>query len=462
DPAQFPIVMPDPTTPWVLAAAANARAEMPIAVASLASLRAGKPEWIKLADYDDRINTADIVGDTLYYLTSKTDENGELRAIDLAAGAPSLAKSRVAMKSDGRVLKSITATNSGLYVTSGLPSAASELWFLPKDGGTPIKLKLPESQSISDMAVTPDRKSVSFATGGYTATDVYYRATAGVVVPLGLANITPPSARQRTVIEEAATSADGTRVPLTIVYKSDRKGPAPTVIDAYGSYGVSGEPFYSPGWDVWNQRGGVYAYCHIRGGGELGESWHRGGMQVNKVNGHGDLIACAERLVKLGYATPKTLGIFGASAGGLLIPPAALKRPDLFAAVVTRVGIVNPIRLAAANNGPNQYGEMGDPTSETGFKALAAQDSTLLLNKAPGGTDFLFTIGLNDKRVDPWMSAKLVAMMRAKWRDQHLVLIRSDGKAGHGMGSTRDQSLEERADIYAFFLNRFGVPALIK
>ena len=105
---------------------------------------------------------------------------------------------------------------------------------------------------------------------------------------------------------------------------------------------------------------------------------------------------------------------------------------------------------------------MGDPTTEQGFKALAAQDSTLYLQQAKGGPDFLFTIGLNDKRVDPWMSAKLVAMMRAKWGDQHLVLIRSDGKAGHGMGSTRDQSLEERADIFAFFLNRFGAPGFVR
>ncbi|MCP3735733.1 prolyl oligopeptidase family serine peptidase [Sphingomonas sp. RP10(2022)] len=466
DPAQFPIVLPDPTSPWVLAIAANARAEIPIAVGRLADLRTGKPVWTKVADYDDRINSADIVGDTLYYLTSKTDENGELRAIDLAAGAPSLARSRMVMASGGRVLSGITATDSGLYVTTTLPSAASELWFLPRSGGAPEKLALPASQSINDMAVTPDRKAVTFAMGGYTVTDAYYRAVAGKVTPLGLANATPPSAKARTVVEEWANSADGTRVPLTIVYSGvysgPRKGPAPTVIDAYGGYGVSGQPFYSSNWDVWNQRGGVYAYCHIRGGGELGEAWHRGGMLANKVNAHADLIACGERLVKLGYATPKTLGIFGSSAGGLLIPPSALKRPDLFAAVVTRVGIVNATRLAAANNGPNQYGEMGDPGTEAGFKALAAQDSTLLLGKAPGGTDFLFTIGLNDKRVDPWMSAKLAAMMRARWGDRHLVLIRSDGKAGHGLGSTRDQTIEERADIFAFFLNRFGAPGFVR
>ena len=462
DPVQFPVVFPDPTSRWVLSMAGNARAEIPIAVARLADIRVGKAAWLKLADYDDRINTADIVGDTLYYLTSKTDPNGELRAIDLAAPSPALAKSRSVMTSGGRVLSSIAGTTSGLYVITTLPSAASEMWFVPRGGGAPVKVVLPASQSIDDVTTTPDRASVLFGMGGYTRSDGYYRATAGKAVAVGLDNPTPPSARARTVVEESAVSADGTKVPLTIVYSGARKGPAPTVIDAYGSYGVSGSPFYSPTWDVWNQRGYVYAYCHIRGGGELGEAWHRAGMQANKVNSHNDLIACGKRMVALGYATPKTLGLFGASAAGLLIPITALKAPDLFAAAVTRVGVVNGTRLAAANNGPNQYGEMGDPTTEAGFKALAAQDSTLYLKQAKGGPDFLFTIGLNDKRVDPWMSAKLVAMMRATWGDQHLVLIRSDGKAGHGMGSTRDQSLEERADIFAFFLNRFGAAGFIK
>lgn len=129
---------------------------------------------------------------------------------------------------------------------------------------------------------------------------------------------------------------------------------------------------------------------------------------------------------------------------------------------MTRVGIVNATRLGVANNGANQFDEMGNPGTEAGFKALAAQVATLYLPQSKGGPDFLFTIGLNDKRVEPSMSAKLVAMMRARWGDRHLVLIRSDGKAGHGMGSTRNQSLEERADIYAFFLNRFRAPGFVK
>jgi prolyl oligopeptidase len=458
---QFPLLTPDPASPWVIAIAANARVESPVAIGRLSDIRIGRAKWTKLADYDDRINSDDVVGDTLYYLTSKSDPNGELRAIDLQT-APSLASSRLVMKSGGRVLTGLAGTRSGLYVTTIMPSAANKLWFIPKGGGAPVEVPLPPSQAIYDIAVTPDRTAITFTMTGYTKNLTYYRAAAGKVEPLGLENATLPAARSRTVVEEQAISADGAKVPLTIVYSGARMRPAPTVIDAYGSYGDSGTPAYSPSWVVWNQRGGVFAYCHTRGGGELGEDWHRAGMQLKKVNGQNDLIACGKRLVELGYATPKTIGIFGESAGGLMIPMAAMKAPKLFAAAVTRVGIVNATRLAVANNGPNQFGEMGDPSTEAGFKALVAQDSTLYLQQAKGGPDFLFTIGLNDKRVDPWMSAKLVAMMRSKWGDEHLVLIRSDGKAGHGMGSTRDQSLEERADIFTFFLNRFGVPGFVQ
>jgi prolyl oligopeptidase len=260
------------------------------------------------------------------------------------------------------------------------------------------------------------------------------------------------------VIQETATSADGTKVPLTIIAPKGPVKPLPTLLYSYAAYGMSEEPFYGTSTVVWVARGGVYSACHARGGGENGRAWHEGGRSANKVNAMADVVACGERLRQLGYATPGIMGLLGASAGGLLVTPVGLKRPDLFAAVVTMVGVVNPTRLGVANNGPNQFAEMGDPNTDAGFRALAAQDSTLILAEAKGGTSHLFTIGLNDHRVDPWMSAKLVAMMRAKWGSQHLVLIRSDADAGHGIGSSRDQALEQTADIDSFLLNRFGQP----
>jgi prolyl oligopeptidase len=120
--------------------------------------------------------------------------------------------------------------------------------------------------------------------------------------------------------------------------------------------------------------------------------------------------------------------------------------------------MVNPTRLEHSENGPMQFAEFGDPRTETGYKALKAQDSIVLLETAKGGPDFLFTVGLNDHRVPPWNSAKVAAAMQARWGDRHLALIRTDTDAGHGIGSGRDQTIKLRTDMFAFFLNRFGQP----
>jgi len=238
---------------------------------------------------------------------------------------------------------------------------------------------MPLVGSISDPSVTPDRSTLTFGLDGIEKNVTFYRAEGARLVPLGLADATLPAAASLTVVQETATSADGTKVPLTITAPKGPVKPLPTLLGTYASYGISGEPYYSPSVVVWVTRGGVSAECHARGGGEKGRAWHEAGRSANKVNSMADVIACGERLVQLGYTTPKLMGLWSGSAGGLLVTPVGLKRPDLFAAVVTSVGVVNPTRLAVANNGPNQFAEMGDPNTDDGFKALAAQDSTLLL-----------------------------------------------------------------------------------
>jgi prolyl oligopeptidase len=262
------------------------------------------------------------------------------------------------------------------------------------------------------------------------------------------------------VVQEEAVSADGTRVPLTILARRGmtRDARRPTLLDGYGSYGISTTPWYAPRFFPWLLRGGVHAECSVRGGGEKGRAWHEGGRSANKPRAHEDFIACAQRLIALGFTAPSTLAITGTSAGGLLAPPTALKRPDLFKVVVPRVAVANPTRLAVAENGANQFAEMGDPGTEAGFKALAAQDAYLMLGGAAASPDWFLTVGLNDHRVEPWMSAKLAARALERFGDTRLVFIRADSEAGHGVGSTRDQAIEEWADIYSFLLNRFADP----
>jgi prolyl oligopeptidase len=192
------------------------------------------------------------------------------------------------------------------------------------------------------------------------------------------------------------------------------------------------------------------AYCGVRGGGERGRAWHEGGRSANKPNGHADFIACATTLKATGIAPLKGVVATGTSAGGALVPPAVLKEPDVFAAMLPRVAVLNAARIGAATNGANQFDEMGDPGTPEGFKALLAMDAYQQLATAKTMPDTLVTIGLNDKRVSPWMSAKFAARAQAKFGDKRTIWLRAETDGGHGVGTAEGARVAEFADIFAF------------
>lgn len=451
---EFPAIYRSPLSDWALGTASGARSDTRVFIARVADLAAGKAAWTDIAGYDDRINVLDMRGDTFYLLSTKHASNGLVLALD--AKAPNLAGANVVLDASMLVLEVIVTTSDGLYA-SAMEDGVARLLYLPNAEGRASPIALPFDGTLSDLAVSADGKRATFSLEGWLENKRYFEVEGGKLRELGIAAETWSGAAAFTVRRDEAISADGTRVLLTILSPRNvaMSGHNATILTAYGSYGTSITPAYSPNIFGWLDNGGVYAVCHVRGGGERGREWHEGGRAENKPNGHADFIACAERLLALGYATPATLGAFGSSAAGLLVAPAALKRPDLFAAVVPRVAILNPTRLAVAENGANQFAEMGDPGTEAGFHALYEEDSYLWLDGAKDSPDWLLPIGLNDRRVEPWMSAKFAAKALARFGDEHLVLVRTDPEAGHGIGSTRDQVIGERADIYAFFLDRF-------
>lgn len=450
------------TPAWTIAGVGQARADTRIAVAPTATVLAGKPKWSALVDYSDQVARGMIHGDTLYYVTSKTQPDGEVRALPLTSST--LAASTRVFGGKGIVVGELIAAADGLYFTTVRPEGSSRLMFQQYGAARPSEVVLPFVGALGNLVVGEGGAPSIVAATGWLHEMQYFGLSNGRATSLGLGNPDDPKITGNArVIEETATSRDGTKVPLTILAPpASMTGPRPTILETYSSYGAIASPFYGPVTLTWVRRGGIYASCHARGGGEQGRAWHDAGRETNKPRGQEDVIACGERLVQLGLASPRTLGAWGTSAGGTIVPPAALARPDLFRAVTASVSMLNATALARGENGAMQFAEFGDPNTPSGFKALAAQDSTMLLSKAKGGPDFLFTVGLNDHRVPFWNSAKLDAAMRAKWGDNHLALLRVDDDAGHGMGSGRDQTLALRADMFAFFLNRFGAPGFTK
>jgi prolyl oligopeptidase len=455
-PQEFPLVQAVETSDWVYGAGVGARADSRLFVARRADLLDGRPAWRVIGGYDDRLNGSAFSGDTLYIFTTKDAPNGEVRALNLAA-SQSLAQARIVLPASNLVIGSINAGDDGLYIL-GQTDGISRLFFLRNGAARAVELRLPmQGNAVLVQPAGPGR-GVTFGLQDWFTAPRWFRARGTAVTPLGLDSASYAGLRGARQIRETGISADGTRVPMAILLPPGRRaGPLPVLLEGYGSYGVNtAEPYYAQNVFGLIESGGAVAFCGTRGGGERGRAWHEGGRSANKPNAHADLIACGERLVQLGLTTPDRLTVMGTSAGGLLAPAAALRRPDLFGALISNVGIVNPTRLAQAENGANQFGEMGDPTTEAGFNALLAQDSYQMLATARDMPDTLLIVGLNDHRVAPWFSAKFAARALDRFGSRRLVLIRTDPEAGHGIGTARDRQVEQLADMYAFVLSQAG------
>ena len=254
--------------------------------------------------------------------------------------------------------------------------------------------------------------------------------------------------------EVLVTSHDGVRVPLSIVHKSGIKldGSHPTLVNGYGAYGHVMSVHFNPTSLAWLERGGVLAYAHVRGGGEYGRKWHLAGQKATKPNTWKDFIACCDYLIEKGYTSRQNLAGQGGSAGGILIGRAVTERPDLFAAAIINVGCTDMLRMETTTNGVPNIAEFGSVTTKEGFQALHAMSAYDHVQQGVQYPAVLLTHGINDPRVEPWMSAKMTARLQAATKSGKPVLFRVDYDAGHGVGSTKRQRQEQLADQWAFLL----------
>jgi oligopeptidase B len=258
-----------------------------------------------------------------------------------------------------------------------------------------------------------------------------------------------------------ATAPDGTKVPISLVYRKGLKkdGSAPALLYAYGSYGSSMSATFSPNRVSLLDRGLVYAIAHIRGGGDLGKKWHDQGRMLSKKNTFTDFIACAEFLISDKYASKDRLVIEGGSAGGLLMGVVTNMRPDLFKAVVNHVPFVDVINTMLDPSLPltvgefEEWGNPKDPEQYAYMKSYSPYDNIQAKDYPP----ILVKTSFDDSQVMYWEPAKYVAKLRATKTDKNPLIFRINMAGGHGGSSGRYDRLKEVAFDYAFILTMLGI-----
>jgi oligopeptidase B len=258
-----------------------------------------------------------------------------------------------------------------------------------------------------------------------------------------------------------ATAADGVQVPISIVYRKDKRAPGrnPLYVYGYGSYGYSLPLGFGSSRLSLLDRGVVMAYAHIRGGGDLGEPWHDAGKMLVKRNTFTDFICCVEHLSAAGYGDPARVAIEGGSAGGLLMGAVVNLRPEIFRAVVSHVPFVDVMNTMLDASLPltvPEYEEWGDPNQETYFNYMLSYSPYDNL-KAASYPAMLVKTSLHDSQVMYWEPAKYVAKLRTLKTDENLLLLVTNMKAGHGGASGRYDYLKEIAFDYAFLLRELGI-----
>src|SRR5688500_16149413 len=236
-------------------------------------------------------------------------------------------------------------------------------------------------------------------------------------------------------------------------------GKNPTILYGYGGFNVSQTPGFSVSTIAWLEMGGVYAVANLRGGGEYGRGWHEAGMLASKQNVFDDFLSAAQWLIDNKYTSPDKLAIRGGSNGGLLVGAAITQRPELFAAAVPAVGVMDMLRYHRFTIGWAWVNEYGSADDAKQFETLIKYSP---LHNLKPGTKYpatMVTTADHDDRVVPGHSFKFAAALQAAQGADKPALIRIETRAGHGAGTPTTKLIESATDVYAFLAAVLGAPA---
>jgi prolyl oligopeptidase len=451
-PEDFPFVLVIPGSRHALGMVVNYTAPLD---------KIGKPgtPWVKITGFDDKVTDLAARGDSLYLLTYR--DSARFSVLRTTLSKPDIKKATTVVGASQRVIMSLAAAKDALYLEVR-DGAVKRLMRRSWDKAKLQEVRLPLEGAASIMAARPDVEGVVLGLSAWTrARQVYAVDASGKAANTNLQPLGSFGAPAGLVATEVRVkSHDGAMVPLSIIHRADVKldGSNPTLLYGYGAYGITEEPGFRATRLAWLEKGGVYAVANVRGSAVHGQDWYKAGYKATKPNTWKDFIACAEHLVAQKYTTPQKLGILGGSAGGILVGRAMTERPDLFAAVVPAVGLLDAVRAETTANGIPNIPEFGTVKKEDEFRALLAMSSYHHVKEGTAYPAVLLMHGVNDPRVDYWHSSKMAARLMAASTSGKPILLDLDFDAGHGIGSTKQQRQKEIADIYSFLFWQAGHP----
>ncbi|MCR5871955.1 MULTISPECIES: prolyl oligopeptidase family protein [unclassified Sphingomonas] len=387
------------------------------------------------------------IGSKFFWTTDKGASRKKVVTMDVAAANPVATD---LIPEDAATMEGAGIVGGQLFV-SYLVDAKDEMRRYSLDGKLLGKVATPGIGSVAGFTGDPDENEAFYAFTSFNMPTTVYRydVKTGKATEWAKPKVAFDPSKYG-VEQRFFTSKDGTKVPMFVVKRKDVTGPAPTLLWAYGGFNISYGPAFSAARLAWMEQGGVFVLANIRGGGEYGKAWHDGGRLKNKQNVFDDFIAAGEYLIAQGITKKDGLAIQGGSNGGLLVGAVVNQRPDLFAAAMPAVGVMDMLRFDRWTAGRYWVDDYGYPSKEADWKILRSYSP--YHNIASGKTypAILATTADTDDRVVPGHTFKYTAALQAADIGPKPHLVRIETRAGHGSGKPTDKVIEETSDLWAF------------
>lgn len=355
-------------------------------------------------------------------------------------------------------LESLRVTKSKVLVEY-LVNVCSEVLEFDYEGKEVGKILLPKYSTLAGISSRRDEEEFFYGVESFVFPKIVYRYDPGTLQYLEYKKTDNPiNSENYEVKQEWYASKDGTKIPMFIFHKKsvELDGLNPTVLYGYGGFGNNEVPSFMKNWVPWIERNGVFAIANIRGGGEFGERWHKGGIKENKQNSFDDFIAAGEHLIARKYTNVEHLGILGGSNGGLLVSAVGIQRPDLFKAVCSRVPLTDMVRFPKFGIAIRWVHEYGNPDVKEDLERILTWSPYHNVKDGVKYPDFFFTTANKDTRVDPLHARKMAAALQGADKENK-ALVFTEMEAGHGAGKPVIKIVENQALILSFFASELGL-----